>query len=43
MDWFSKCGANELKMQYYILKSSRDVLVTIFPVAKIEKDKAKSS
>lgn len=43
IDWFMKCGVNELKMQYYILKSSRDVLITIFPVAKIEKDKSKSA
>lgn len=43
IDWFMKCGASELKMQHYVLKSSRDVLITIFPVARIEKDKAKSS
>lgn len=43
VEWFAQCGAKELKMQHYVLKSSRDVLVTIFPVARIEKDRAKSS
>jgi hypothetical protein len=30
-------------MQYYLLKSSQRNIITIFPVAKIEKDKSKSS
>jgi hypothetical protein len=43
MKWFELCGVNELKLQYYALKSSQQNLITIFPVAKIEKDKSKSA
>ena len=41
--WFMKCGASELRMPHYALKSSRDVLITIFPVARIEKDKSRAA
>lgn len=43
IDWFKQLGIDELKMQYYMLKSSQKNIITIFPVAKIDKDKSKSS